>query len=102
MLIYGAETWTISETVKKLEATEMCCYRRMLEVTLTDIRINTDVLQVMETEPRLMAIIKKRQMTFFGGHRAHDEKRGTGELGSYRHGGREKGKDRQENIDINS
>lgn len=67
ILLYGAETWSISEVMKKkLEATEMWFYRRSLKVSWTDKKSNTEILRMMGTERNLLATIAKRQMSFFG------------------------------------
>ena len=67
VLLYGAETWTISKDMKKkLEAAEMWFYRRMLKVPWTDKRTNKEILQMMEEEQTLLDTIKLRQLKFFG------------------------------------
>lgn len=49
ILLYGCETWCISEKdLKKLEAFEMWCYRRMLRISWQDHITNEEVLTRME------------------------------------------------------
>ena len=43
--LYGSETWTITKADKKrIEAFEMCCYRRMLKIRWVDRITNEEVL----------------------------------------------------------
>ena len=66
-LLYGAETWTLNKTLKrKLEATEMWFYRRMLRISWVDRISNEEVLRRMNTSRMLLASIRKRQLNFLG------------------------------------
>ena len=54
-LLYGCECWTISaEIEKKLEATEMWYWRRMLRISWTDHVMNEEVLRRAGTEMELV------------------------------------------------
>ena len=45
LLLYGCETWTIGETERKrLEAFEMWCYRRMMNIKWMNRITNEEVL----------------------------------------------------------
>ena len=45
VLLYGSEIWTIKKNdLKKLVAFEMCCYRKVLNITWKDMIRNEDVL----------------------------------------------------------
>ena len=67
VLLYGAETWTISKAMqKKLEATEMWFLRRMLKIAWTEKKTNEEILNEIGIERSLIVTIKKRQLSFFG------------------------------------
>ena len=67
VLLYGSECWTISSNMqKKLEATEMWFYRRILKVSYTEHMTNETVLDKMKTQRQLINRIRKLQMEFFG------------------------------------
>ena len=66
-MLYGCETWTISEAMKKqLEAAEMWFLRRMVKVSWIKKVTNEDVLRRAQTERQLMKQIVKRQCSFLG------------------------------------
>ena len=65
--MYGCETWTISETMKKqLEAAEMWFLRRMMKISWTKKITNEEVLRRAQTERQIMKQIVKRQCSFLG------------------------------------
>ena len=62
-LLYGCEAWTISkEMEKRLEAMEMWCLRRMLRVSWTERRSNTNILEIIGGRRELLSTIWKRQI----------------------------------------
>ena len=66
-LLYGAESWTIDkEMEKKINATEMWCYRRMLKVSWTKHVTNAEILRRVGNPDRLMDVIRSRQLKFLG------------------------------------
>ena len=66
-LLYGAETWTISENMaKRLSALEMWCYRRMLRISWTEKITNEEVLQKAEIKKRLYTTIQTKKLQYFG------------------------------------
>ena len=66
-MLYGCETWTISEAMKKqLEAAEMWFLRRMMKISWIKKVTNQDVLRRALTERQLMKQIVKRQCSFLG------------------------------------
>ena len=66
-LLYGCEAWTVSrEMENRLEAMEMWCWRRMLKVSWTQRRSNVSILETVGSRRELMAVVRRRQMTFFG------------------------------------
>lgn len=67
ILMYGCEAWTLNNQMKKkVEATEMWFYRRMLRISWTDRKTNVEVLKEADTKRLLINKIRKRQAQFFG------------------------------------
>ena len=66
-MLYGCETRTISEAMKKQpEAAEMWFLRRMMKISWIKKVTNEDVLRRALTERQLMKQIVKRQCSFLG------------------------------------
>ena len=66
-LLYGCESWTISkEMQKRLEATEMWFFRRMLRIPWTARMTNTQVLRMAGTSRKLMTTVRQRQLRYLG------------------------------------
>ena len=71
--MYGCETWTIGEAERKrLEAFEMSCYRRMMNIKWMD-RITNEEVLVRIGERRTLCLRKRRCQMM--GH-THTETRG--------------------------
>lgn len=67
ILLYGCETWTISNNMqKRLQATEMWFLRRMLKISWGDRITNEEVLTRANTKRTMMATIKSRKIKFLG------------------------------------
>ncbi|XP_013772531.1 uncharacterized protein LOC106457643 [Limulus polyphemus] len=67
ILLYGAETWTISKAIpKKIEAFEMWIYVRVLKISRTEHKTNEQVLEMMKTKITLSSVIKKIECEYFG------------------------------------
>ena len=67
MLLYGAESWTISRTIQdRLQAAEMWFLRRMLRISWTDRITNKVVLGRAGTSRQLIKTIIIRQIRFLG------------------------------------
>ena len=67
VMLYGAETWTISKAMKKtLEAAEMWFLRKMMKISWTEKKTNELVLEMAGTQRKLMSTICKRQLQVFG------------------------------------
>ena len=74
ILLYGCESWNISKQFeKKINATEMWIWRRILKVSWTERKTNEEVLQAMDTSRELMNTIRRRQLRFMG-HTIREEK----------------------------
>ena len=58
--LYGSESWTIcAEMKRKLEATEMWCYRRMLKISWKEFVSNEKVLGQVKEEQWILASITR-------------------------------------------
>lgn len=67
ILLYGAESWTLTKQMeKKIEAFEMYIFRRILRISWTDKVRNETVLQRMNTERELLHIVQRRKMEYLG------------------------------------
>ena len=67
VLLYGSETWTITQQQKKqLEATEMWFYRRMLKIPWTAHMTNQEVLEKVGCQRELVKLITRRRLQFLG------------------------------------
>ena len=66
-LIYAAETWVINVAdMKKIEAFEMWCLRKMLRVSYKEHRTNEDVLKAAKHKRSLKEDIIKRKTKYLG------------------------------------
>uniref|UniRef100_A0A8D8XQX4 Endonuclease-reverse transcriptase n=1 Tax=Cacopsylla melanoneura TaxID=428564 RepID=A0A8D8XQX4_9HEMI len=67
VLLYGVESWTLTETLmKKLEAFEMWVYRRILRISWVDKVSNERVIQRMNKEKEIVNTIKTRKLQYLG------------------------------------
>lgn len=67
ILLYGVESWTLTEaTTKKLEAFELWTYRRILKISWMDKISNTRVLQKLNKEREIMHTVKRRKLEYLG------------------------------------
>uniref|UniRef100_A0A2A4J795 Reverse transcriptase domain-containing protein n=1 Tax=Heliothis virescens TaxID=7102 RepID=A0A2A4J795_HELVI len=73
IVTYGCETWTLKDaSIKRLQAFEMWCYRRMLRISWTQRIKNETVLRRVHMPRKLMPIIKKRKIEYLGHVLRHD------------------------------
>ena len=62
-LLYGSETWTLQNRhMKKLQATEMRCLRKVEGVTRMDRMRSDDIRQSLRQEDVLDTVLKKEAM----------------------------------------
>ncbi|GFO10081.1 endonuclease-reverse transcriptase [Plakobranchus ocellatus] len=67
ILMYRCEAWTITKEIqKKIEAAEICFFRRMLRVPWTARKTNEEVPKETESTRSLMSRIRRRQAKFVG------------------------------------
>lgn len=74
-LLYGAESWTLTETLlKKLQAFEMWVYRRLLRISWVERVSNEEVLRRLHKEPEINKNIKIRKLEYFAHVIRHPER----------------------------
>lgn len=67
ILTYGCESWTLRQAErKKIDATEMYCYRRMLRIPWTERRTNVSIINELNITNRLSCKIRLKQLKYFG------------------------------------
>ena len=71
IFLYACETWTLTAVLeKKIQATEMRCFRRLLGISYRDYVTNEEVRnrirQATEPYEDLLTTVKKRKLRWFG------------------------------------
>ena len=67
VVLSGSDTWTMrKEDIKRLEAFEMCTWRRMEKVSWTEHKTHEEVLETIGEERSLIRKIKSRLKKWFG------------------------------------
>ena len=71
IFLYGCETWTVTaEMEKRINAFEMNCMRRLLQVHYTSHTSNVQIRELMERfigkQKALLSIVKQRKLQWFG------------------------------------
>ena len=75
ILLYGAETWAVTQQdIRKLRTFHMRCLRDILGITLWDMRRNTDILEQTGELPIEEQLRRKRLQWFGHVKRMHDER----------------------------
>ena len=77
IFLYGCETWTLTaETTKKIQAFENKCLRRLLGISWKDHKTNEhvhdQVTLLAGPYEKLLQIVKRRKLTWFGHISRHD------------------------------
>ena len=63
----GSETWTLQkEDIQRLEAFEIWIWRRVMKVPWTEHKTNEEILQMVETERKIMDTVRSRQKRWLG------------------------------------
>ena len=66
-VIYGYESWTIKKADhQRIDAFELCCWRRLLRVPWTTRRSNQSILKEISPEYSLEGLILKLKLQYFG------------------------------------
>lgn len=67
IFLYGAETWSLRiQDRRKIDALEMWCWRRMLNIPWTAFRTNNSILKELKVKERLSSTVQLRILKFFG------------------------------------
>ena len=67
VVMYGCETWTIKKAEHwRIDAFELCCWRRLLRVPWTARRSNHSILKEMSPRCSLVGLILKLKLQYFG------------------------------------
>uniref|UniRef100_A0A8D8R613 Craniofacial development protein 2 n=1 Tax=Cacopsylla melanoneura TaxID=428564 RepID=A0A8D8R613_9HEMI len=99
VLLYGCETWTISEKDKKhLEAFEMWCFRRTLRITWCDKITNEEVLRRIKEKRQVIINLEIRRAAWIGHILRHEGLLHTLIEGAIE-GRNQRGRPRQEYLD---
>ena len=67
IVMYGSESWTIKKAeCQKVDAFELCCWRRLLRVPWTARRFNQSILKEISPEYSLEGLIMMLKLQSFG------------------------------------
>ena len=67
VVMYGCEIWTIKKTeCPRIDAFELCCWRRSLRVPWTARRSNQSILEEISPEYSLEGLTMKLRLQYFG------------------------------------
>ena len=65
--MYGCKSWTIKKAeCRRIDASELCCWRRFLRVPWTAMRSNYSILREISPEYSLEGLILKLKLQYFG------------------------------------
>ena len=67
VVMYGCESWTIKKAERqRINAFELCCWRRLLRVPCTARRSNLSILKEISPEYSLEGLMLKLKLQYFG------------------------------------
>ena len=67
MVMYGCESWTIKKAeCRRIDASELWCWRRLLRVPWTARRSNESILKEISPEYSLEGLMLKPKLQYFG------------------------------------
>ena len=67
VVTYGCESWTIKKAEhRRIDAFELCCWRRLLRVPWTAKRPNQSILKEISPEYSLEGLMLKLKLQYFG------------------------------------
>ena len=99
--MYGCESWTIKKAERqRIDASELCCWRRLLRVPWTVSRSNQSILKEISPECSLEGLMLKLKLQYFD-HlmRRADSLEKTLMLGKIE-GRRRRGRQRMRRLDV--
>ena len=67
VVMYGCESWTVKKAERqRMDAFELCCWRRLLRVPWTARRSNQSILKEISLEYSLEGLLLKLKLQYFG------------------------------------
>ena len=67
VVMYGCESWTVKKAERqKIDAFELCCWRRLLRVPWTARRCNQSILKEISPGCSLEGMMLKLKLQYFG------------------------------------
>ena len=67
VVMYGCKSWTVKKAERqRIDAFELCCWRRLLRVPWTARRSNQSLLKEISPEYSLAGLILKLKLQYFG------------------------------------
>ena len=67
VVMYGCESWSIKKVeCQRIDAFELCCWRRLLRVPWTASRSNQSILKEINPEYSLEGLMLKLKLQYFG------------------------------------
>ena len=66
VVMYGCESWTVKAERRKIDASELWCWRRLLRVPWTAKRSNQSILKEISPEYSLEGLLLKLKLQYFG------------------------------------
>ena len=67
LVMYGCDSWTIKKAERqRIDAFELCCWRRLLRVPWTARRSNQSILKEISPECSLEGLMLKLKLRYFG------------------------------------
>ena len=67
VVMYGCESWTVKKTERlRIDAFELCCWRRLLRVPWTARRFNQSILMEISPGCSLEGLMLKLKLQYFG------------------------------------
>ena len=67
LVMYGCDSWTIKKAeCQRIDAFELCCWRRLLRVSWTARRSNQSILMGISPEYSLEGLMLKLKLQYFG------------------------------------
>ena len=66
IVMYGCENWTVKKPeLQRIDAFELCCWRRLLRVSWTARRANQSILKEISPEYSLEGLMLKQKLQYF-------------------------------------
>ena len=100
VVTYGCESWTIKKAeCRRIDASEMWCWRRLLRVPWTARRSNQSILKEISPEYSLEGLMLKLKLQYFGHLMQRTDSLGKTLMLGKIEGGRRRGQQRREWLD---